>query len=226
MSVRPTAPGTLRMRPGSAEPAVTAWEPVSAADLLAAVTGRGPGPRVIAVDGRSGAGKSTLASLLAAATPRAAVVSTDDVAWNHSMFDWAEDFRSSIIGPVRAGLAVDYRPPGWVAHRRPGSVRVEPARSLLVVEGVGSSQRAMRELIDAAIWVQSDAAVARDLGIARDTASGVNGDHHQAIAFWDEWMAAEDPFLEREAPWSQAAAIVAGVRPGLDQPILWRAAMP
>lgn len=226
MSVRPTAPGTMRMRPGSAEPAVRVWEPVSAADLLGFVVGQGAGLQVIAVDGRSGAGKSTLASVLAAAIPGAAVVSTDDVAWNHSMFDWAEDFQSSIIEPARAGLAVDYRPPGWVAHQRPGSVRVEPGRSLLIVEGVGSSQRAMRPLIDAAIWVQSDTTVARDLGIARDTTSGVNGDHHQAIAFWDRWMAAEDPFLESEAPWSRAAAIVAGVRPSLNQPILWRAATP
>jgi hypothetical protein len=66
-------------------------------------------------------------------------------------------------------------------------------------------------VIDAAIWVQSDADAARQLGIERDIANGLNGDRDAAIAFWDEWAAAEERLLEDEAPWSRANVFVAGV---------------
>ncbi|MFT4229226.1 MAG: hypothetical protein QM602_02940 [Microbacterium sp.] len=94
--------------------------------------------------------------------------------------------------------------------------------SLLIVEGVGSSQIALRGAIDAAIWVQSDASAARESGIARDTATAVNGDPEETVRFWDEWAAEEEPFLERGAPWARADAIVAGV-PLLRPPLLRRA---
>ena len=47
-------------------------------------------------------------------------------------------------------------------------------------------------------------------GIARDVASGVNGDPIAAAAFWHSWMAEELPFLEHQRPWERAAVIVAG----------------
>lgn len=202
----------MRLPEGSTEPVIADWAPVDAVSLLASlgVLDRGR-PMVLAVDGRSGAGKSTLTRRLTDAVPGASWVSTDDIAWNHSMFDWASELVSGVIAPVRRGLPVDYRPPGWIAHDRPGAVTVPAARTLLVVEGVGSSQRALAGAIDAAIWVQSDAVVARRLGIARDIASGVNGDPDAAIAFWDEWASAEEGFLERERPWLRASAFLAGV---------------
>ena len=83
--------------------------------------------------------------------------------------------------------------------------------SVLLLEGVGASQRALRELIDVAVWVQSDYATAERLGIARDIASGVNGDDAAAVAFWHAWMAQENPFLERDHPWTRADLVVAGV---------------
>lgn len=202
----------MRLPDGSTEPLIADWAPLDPASLLGSlgVVDRGR-PMVLAVDGRSGAGKSTLARLLANAVPGACCVATDDIAWNHSMFDWASELASGIIAPVRRGLPVDYRPPGWIAHDRPGAVTVPAARTLLVVEGVGSSQRALAGAIDAAVWVQSDAVVARRLGIARDIASGVNGDPDAAIAFWDEWAAAEEKFLERDEPWLRTSVFLAGV---------------
>lgn len=201
-----------RVPVGSGEPVVLAWEGVTAGAVLEHLGVLGHSrPAVLAVDGRSGAGKSTLAGRLRAAAPGAALVATDDVAWHYSRFDWSAELITNIIEPVRRGQPVCYRPPGWIAKGRPGQVIIEPDRSLVIIEGVGSSQRALTASIDAAIWVQSDAAVARELGIARDITSGVNGDHDAAIAFWDEWAREEDPFLAEDAPWSRADVIMAGV---------------
>ncbi|HEU5487111.1 MAG TPA: hypothetical protein VFU98_19570 [Microlunatus sp.] len=202
----------MRVPEGSTEPEVDSWAELEVSALLGhlGVLNR-PEPVVVAVDGRSGAGKSTLARHLTAALTDAALVSTDDIAWHFSMFDWAAELIANIVEPVRRGEPVSYRPPGWVARDRPGALTVAADRSLLVIEGVGSSQRALTGALDAAVWVQSDVAAARRLGIERDVAGGVNGDRAASIAFWDEWAAAEGPFLEREAPWSRAHAMVAGV---------------
>lgn len=219
----------LRMRTrcqvpaGSGEPVVNQWAEVGVDAVLdhLGVAG-GDRPMMLAVDGRSGAGKSTLAGRLLAAVPDAALVATDDVAWHYSRFDWSAELITNVIEPVRRGEPVHYRPPGWVAKGRPGAVIIEPDRSLLIIEGVGSSQRSMRDAIDAAVWVQSDAGVARERGIARDIASGVNGDRQAAIAFWDEWAAAEDPFLAEDAPWSRANVIMAGVPLATTSTLSWQ----
>ncbi|MFT3860969.1 uridine kinase family protein [Micropruina sp.] len=211
----------MQLPDGTSEPPIDAWHDVTVTSLLARLgVLRGDRPVLVAVDGRSGAGKSTLARRLADAVPDAAVVATDDIAWNLSMFDWARELATNVLIPVRRGQSVRYRPPGWITHDRPGAVVVPAARSLLIVEGVGSSQAALAHLLDAALWVQSDAAVARRLGLARDIASGANGDEPASVAFWDEWGAAERVFLEREEPWLRASAIVAGVPLATDQDLL------
>ena len=189
-----------------------AWVPASPAELMTRLAlPTVDRTRIVAIDGRSGAGKSTLAATLHAAVPGSAVVSTDDVAWHLSMFDWAGELATHVLEPVRRGGPVDYRPPGWLSRDRPGSLVLPTPISVLFVEGVGSSRRALAELIDAAVWVQSDEVVAKERGIRRDVDSGINGDRAAALAFWDTWMAEENPFLATDAPWTRAAVVAAGV---------------
>lgn len=191
---------------------MTSWQEVDVSTLLRALGVPRPGrTAVVAVDGRSGAGKSTLTAQLVGAVPGSAVVATDDVAWSWTMFGWAEELRTCVVEPVLRGEAVHHRPPGWVQQERPGAVTVAAGCPVLFVEGVGASQRALSGVLDAAVWVQSDADAAFTLGIERDVASGVNGDRDASVAFWHEWAAAEVPFLEEDRPWSRADVVLAGV---------------
>ena len=132
---------SVLITPAVGEPPVDSWRlrPIEtvAAELL---DGLEPGRRVVAVDGRGGGGKTTLATRLARCVPAAAVVSTDDIAWNHSIFDWAEPLIDGVLRPYRAGSAVAYRPPGWVRHGREGAVEVPDTVQLLIIEGVGASR--------------------------------------------------------------------------------------
>ncbi|WP_197679191.1 uridine kinase family protein [Auraticoccus monumenti] len=202
---------------------VTTWAEVDVATLLRVLgLPRPDRTAVVAVDGRSGAGKSTLTARLVAAVPGSAVVATDDVAWHSSMFGWAEDLRTSVVEPVLRGERVRHRPPGWVERGRPGAVTVEAGRSVLLVEGVGASQRVLADVLDAAVWVQSDVGAAFALGIERDVASGVNGDRDASVAFWHAWAVAEEPFLEADQPWQRADAVVAGVPLARRDGLLWR----
>lgn len=166
---------------------------------------------ILAVDGGGGSGKSTLAALLAAAASHAAVVHTDDIAWHHSMFEWSEALVTGVLAPASTGAEVEYRPPGWIAKDRPGAVTVPAGTRLLIVEGVGASRADLAPWLDAAIWVDTDPDLAKQRGLARDLAEGVNGDTLQeAETFWDEWMVAELEFLGRDRPWERANAVVNG----------------
>jgi hypothetical protein len=179
------------------EPDCGPWRPVPVADLQA-VLGR---PRVLAVDGRSGSGKSTLAARVAATVSGAVVVHTDDVAWYHDFFDWADLLVDGVLVPWRAGCDVAYRPPPWDARGRGGAITVSSAAPLLVVEGVGAGRTAFAPFLDALIWVQTDRVVATRRGLDRD-----GGD----VDFWDEWEARERPFLAADRPWARADLVVSG----------------
>ena len=215
----------MRLRPD--EPAADGWTPSSPDDVLAALVRRVPRPAnrpwVIAVDGRSASGKTTIAAQLAAASGRGAVVHADDLAWHEPMFGW-ERLLIQVLELCRSGQGVFLRPPAWEAKGREGQVMVPPSAATIVVEGVGSSQRAGAHLLDAAVWVQSDADEAERRGIERDVASGVNGSPEESIAFWHEWDRHETEFLSRDRPWERADLIVAGTTPPGAQPLegqLW-----
>jgi hypothetical protein len=180
------------------EPAAGPWRVVPAGEVLAQL-GR---PRVLAVDGRSGGGKTTIARRLAASVPGATVLHTDDVAWYHAFFDWADLMRDGILAPLRRRRSVAYRPPAWAERGREGAITVPAGCPLVIVEGVGIGRRELSEYVDALLWVQTDEDEARRRGLARDGAD--------EATFWAEWQAAEDPFQAEQRPWERAGLIVCG----------------
>lgn len=196
------------------EPVAGPWTAMSDdefAGIVLSMARMSPGrPRVVAVDGRSASGKTTLADNLAARVDRSAIIHVDDVAWNEPLFAWADLLADNILAPLRSGEGVSFSPPAWAAHGRQGAIDIPAGLGLVIVEGVGASQRELSDLLDAAIWVQSDFLLAQKRGIDRDIAQGVNGTVEQTIAFWHEWMTEELRFLADQKPWERANLIVAG----------------
>lgn len=189
------------------EPPVPAWQEWDLATIASALLAdRNDAVTVIAVDGRSGGGKTTFARALAAHAD-AALLSTDDVAWWHSYFDWPDLLIDNVLAPLRAGRPVDYRPPAWIERGRAGAITA-PARPVIIVEGVGSAQERMRPVVDRIVWLQSDAEEAERRGIARDLAE--RPDPAEARRFWDAWMAEETPFHEEQRTWGTADLVVCG----------------
>ena len=164
---------------------------------------------VLAVDGRSSSGKTTLAARLQAALAGSAVVHTDDLAWWHSRFGWADLLVDGILMPVHRGEPVAFQPPRWAEHGRRGSIDVPASCPLLIVEGVGAGRREAAHLVDALIWVQSDQREAARRSLARVGQPG----GPRTVQDLREWMAEEEPFLAYQRPWERADLVVAGTPP-------------
>lgn len=194
------------------EPEAGPWRAELLSTLVKTMARREPGnatpsrPVVLAVDGRSNAGKTTLAARICRVVPGSTVVHTDDIAWKHSRFGWADLLIEGILEPVYQGRAVSYRPPRWAEHGREGSIVVRATCPLLVIEGDGAGRKEVAHLLDALIWVQSDEREAERRVLARigkpNEAPTLR--HHR------EWMAEERPFNVAQRTWERADVIVCG----------------
>jgi uridine kinase len=164
------------------------------------------GLMVVGIDGRSGGGKSTLAKALSKRLG-CSVLSTDDFAWWHSLFDWPEMLIENAIKPLRRNETLDYRPESWVERNREGSISAQPG-NYLIVEGVGATQESMRKALDFKVWVQTDANVAKARGLERDRSQ--RPDPAEAERFWNEWQKAENVFQAQQQSWVHANYRVSG----------------
>jgi hypothetical protein len=176
--------------------------------LLRLDEGRAAGGRgaVLAVDGRSSSGKTTLAARLQNAITNSAVVHTDDIAWWHSRFGWADLLIDGVLVPFHRGQQVRFRPPRWAEHGRQGSIEVPARCPVLIVEGVGAGRSNVSHLIDALVWVQVDQEEAERRSLARVGQPG----GPRTVGHYREWMAEEEPFVAVERPWDRADLLVAG----------------
>lgn len=166
----------------------------------------GPGPVILAVDGRSSSGKTTLAGRLGVAVPGAVVVHTDDIAWWHSRFGWDDLLIAGVLIPARAGQPVSYRPPAWHGRHRQGAIEVPADCPLLVVEGVGAARQESASLTDVAVWVQADERETERRSLARVGRPGQS----PTVQHLRDWMAEEVPFLAEQRPWERADLVACG----------------
>jgi hypothetical protein len=202
------------------EPEAGPWRVELLSTFVNAVIRRGPDrsssgrPAVLAIDGRSNNGKTTLADRIGEMVPGSVVIHTDDIAWEHSRFGWADLLTDGILAPAHRGQAVSYRPPRWDEHGREGTIDVPGGCPLLIIEGDGAGRREAAHLIDALIWVQADEREAARRAAARAASPPAADLANMALdgAPFDEdgWMAEERPFNAAQRTWERADVIVCG----------------
>jgi uridine kinase len=186
---------------------ISGWAVLPLTDFVAQVVDRcgSARPAVVALNGHSSSGKTTLSARLSAALPGSDVLHTDDLAWHHGVFAWDTLLLADVLPVVRSGEPLDYRPPQWIARQRSGSVRLPGDLQYLVVEGVGASQRSVRDAFDAVIWVETEE-VTR---LARDVVR-VEENGEMSVADFHSWMAEENAYVVAERPWESADWVVYG----------------
>jgi uridine kinase len=168
--------------------------------------------RFVAIDGHGGSGKSTLARQLAEGWPKAVVIEMDDFyrpsaerveppEVHGANYD-RERLATEVLRPLGSGGAGRYRRYDWEEDRLAERHDV-PADAVVLVEGVYSSSELLRGYFDYAIWVDCPYDVRLRRGIERD------GEPMRAM--WaDEWMPAEDRYVEGEHPDMRADLVLDG----------------
>jgi uridine kinase len=167
--------------------------------IRAAEPPAGIATRIVAVDGPGGAGKTTLADRLAGELG-AEIVRTDEFASWDEPLDWWPRLISEALEPLSRNEPARYRCTSW--WDEPEQWREVRPSEFVVLEGVSASRDAFRPFLTYAIWVETP----RRLRLAR----GLERDGDAARPQWDEWMAAEDAYVERERPHERADAVLRG----------------
>ncbi|NHN54988.1 dephospho-CoA kinase [Calidifontibacter sp. DB0510] len=160
-----------------------------------------PTPVLVGIDGRAGAGKTTLAGLVAKRL-HAQVVHLDE------LYDgWSGGAAGNrllvkrVLRPLARGEHAAYPVFDWETGEYASRRRVEPA-VYVVVEGVFSTIRAARDLLDVRVWLEVPAPLRRERALARD------GDGF--APHWDAWARQEDELFGPDRPWEHAHEVIEG----------------
>ncbi|MBB3081839.1 uridine kinase family protein [Geodermatophilus sabuli] len=126
--------------------------------------------RLVCVDGPAGSGKTTLAGGLAAELG-APVVHMDDLYAGWTLTGAFARLAAGVLRPLAEGRAGAFHRYDWTAGRFAAEPTGVPAGPVLVVEGCGSTPRAVDPWTTLRIWVEAPREVRLARGLARDGAA-------------------------------------------------------
>jgi uridine kinase len=176
-----------------------------AAQVLAAPVRLGD-VRLVCIDGPAGSGKTTFAGRLADALGSdVAVVHLEDLYAGWTLTGAVARLSAGVLRPLAEGRAGAHHVYDWHAGRfAPEPVTVPPTR-ILVVEGCGSSPRALDSWTTLRIWVEAPA----DQRLAR----GLLRDGTDLEAHWQRWQSLEAAVFAAEETRGRADLRVDGAPP-------------
>ena len=183
---------------------------VALADVVARVLD-GParlgGVRLVCIDGPAGSGKPTLAGQLVAAFGRDAVlVPLDDLYAGCTLTGARARLQAGGLRPLAEGRPGAYHRFDWSIRWFVPEPTVVPVPRVLLVEGCGSSPRALDPWTTMRIWVEASADLRLARGLARDGA-------HLAPE-WRRWQETEAAEFAREDTRARADLRLDGERGG------------
>ncbi|MGG0290612.1 AAA family ATPase [Bacillus pacificus] len=175
---------------------------------------------IIGIDGCGGAGKSTLANKIKRKFSTVTVVHMDDFyllssqivnehPTNKSIgadFDWKR-LLQEVLDPISNGVEGCYKRYDWETDSLVES-HIVPANGIVIIEGVYATRQELAEVYDLKIWVNCPRETRIKRGIARDGEA--------ARDMWENnWMVAEDMYVESYKPHEFADFIIDGTKPDL-----------
>lgn len=171
-------------------------------------------PLIVGVDGLAGAGKSTLASQLVSCLPGSKCVNIDDfyrpihldqltkLAADdliENFFDWKR-LEDCLLIPASNGLRAVYYKHDWESDELSDRIEVPPT-DVLIVEGVFALLPPLRAFYQLKIYVDTP----KPQRISRITSR-----KYPNANWMDAWMLAEERYLNKFDPQSQAGVVVIG----------------
>jgi uridine kinase len=133
--------------------------------------------KIIAIDGPAGSGKSTLAKRLAQSEiiqkefeASIEVIHMDDLydGWENALTpSLSRKLLHAIVQPVSMGKNFSFSKYDWLSRKFIDAPELR-APKLLILEGVGSAQRAVASFLDQIIWIEIDPVTGLDRVLKRD----------------------------------------------------------
>lgn len=159
---------------------------------------------IIAIDGRAGAGKTTLASDLAVVlSPRYSIkiVHMDDLypGWDDSLGAHLRDSLVALVDSHIKGEGYTISHFNWASNQFHSPMKFEKV-DLLILEGVGSGQSAIRSNISALIWMEIDA----NQGLSRV----IDRDGSSVAPHMDSWLLQQEQHFRSEDTYNRADFIL------------------
>ncbi|MFC7406792.1 hypothetical protein [Georgenia alba] len=175
---------------------------------------RGPGPLVVAIDGRSGSGKTDLAAALVPALrtepgvgDAVGLLALEEAyrGWNGLAVGLGA-VASGVLEPLSRGLPGRVRRYDWHADRVSGWLDVPaPGTELpavLVVEGCGAGSAICAPFVHVLVWLDTPAEVRRKRAMARDAGSWADR--------WESWARQERALLAARDARAAADLVIRG----------------
>jgi uridine kinase len=140
--------------------------------------------RLVCVDGPAGSGKTTFAGRLTDALgATAGLVHLEDLYAGWTLTGAVARLSAGVLRPLAEGRPGSHHRYEWAAGRFADEPVAVPVPSVLVVEGCGSSPRALDPWTSLRIWVEAPAALRLARGLARDG--------EDLAAHWRRWQQSE-----------------------------------
>ena len=115
--------------------------------------------RIIAIDGPAGAGKTTLANRVAGSFPEnpVSIIHMDDLyaGWDNPLSPELTEVLTHICQSHKAGNEITISKFDWASSSFISPEKIDQVQ-LLILEGVGSGQSAVREYLSTLIWINID----------------------------------------------------------------------
>lgn len=163
---------------------------------------------VLAIDGRAGSGKTTLANDLSLALSVKSLVSLihmDEIygGWDCALGEALTERLSNLLEDVSRGVQHQLPIYDWSAKVF-NSYREIPPTDILILEGVGSAQRIVREFATAIIWLDIDSKTGLTRVLERDGKI--------SEPFMTQWQVDEDRHHRREKTRENADFVLSTVQ--------------
>lgn len=149
-------------------------------------------PAVICIDGPAGAGKTTFAARLHEEYSNVNVVHMDDLyaGWLSPINqEFSNRIIQQIVMPHKSGLPIAFKKYDWKLGDFNETQNLAP-QQLLILEGVGSANRELRNFADLVIFIEIDA----DFGISRV----LKRDGEQISTQMENWKSMQDAYFKNE----------------------------
>jgi uridine kinase len=162
--------------------------------------------RLVCVDGPAGSGKTTFAGRLTDALGAdAGLVHLEDLYAGWTLTGAVARLSAGVLRPLAEGRPGTHHRYDWAAGRFDDEPVAVPLPRVLVVEGCGSSPRALAPWTSLRIWVEAPAPLRLARGLARDGAD--------LAAHWRRWQQSEAAHFAAEDTRARADLRVDGAAP-------------